>query len=146
MNEYFRSAGISDDKERISYVESLFRGEARKWQGARKRIREPYAAFQVEFLEDFNTQERVSAVKAALYGEAQKENEPVSEFINKKLNLFDRIDPHLPEEEKAAQIFGQVDSEIRSRLNGISFSTVKALRDALINVERDMAKSVKKAN
>lgn len=143
-NEYFSLAQITDDKDRISFVESLLRDEALKWNGTNKRKRETYVEFERRFLTHYNSPERIAIATTMLYGDRHQHTEPVSEFITRKLDLFERISPDLPDETRANILLGQIDSEIRSRLRGVIFTNVERLRDAVVNVEKDIAESIEK--
>lgn len=95
VNNYFRKSNITEDTEKLYVVEDLLRGEARKWFEAYKDGRDTYVNFENRFILYFNSQTRLSAITVALYGERQRDNEPVNIFVTKKRNQCLRINLNL---------------------------------------------------
>lgn len=141
LNDYFRLARIQNYADKISTVESQLRGAACKWDGTQKRTRELTPNMK-RFLEYFNLQDKISAATTMLYGEKHNANQSVGDSITNKLELFERVSPDLPDHVKANILLGQIDSEIRSRLRGTTFTSVSVLKTAAVNVESDVIESI----
>lgn len=116
LDEYFLNNNVEDDFSKIQHTASLLKGEAKKWFEPYISLNISWTCFCDRFLYKFNDISITASYTAKLYGEKQNFTEKVSEFVSKKIALFNRLEPNRSEEHKSAIIMELLKPDIRSRL------------------------------
>lgn len=91
LRTHFFDHQIVDDREQLRVISESLVGNAKQWFQPRKPFTRTYQEFAIAFQEKFNSFEIRTTLKSRLYGEAQKANEDVTEFLFRKRALFNRL-------------------------------------------------------
>ncbi|KAJ8929697.1 hypothetical protein NQ314_017591 [Rhamnusium bicolor] len=97
-----------------------------------------FQRFQDRLKGKYNSASVLATARSRLYGENQKESEPVAVFIMRKTSLFNRLDPHIPEDTMVSIIIELINPEIRSRLRTSYFQQPEELIEAATVIEQDL--------
>lgn len=139
LEEYFLNNNVEDDFSKIQHTASLLKGEAKKWFEPYISLNLSWTCFCDRFLYKFNDISITASYTAKLYGEKQNFDEKVSEFISKKIALFNRLEPYRSEEHKSATIMELLKPDIRSRLRRFESSvSCENLLHISASIERDL--------
>lgn len=130
------------DLPRDQFTSSIgngLRGDAEKWWRAYSTMDIVWRRFQKIFLLRFNSVAVLSKVQAQLYARRQEEKEPVASFLQEKIQIFERIHPHEPEEGKIATLLELLKPSLRSLVRASRPATVEQMLTFAMGAEQDEA-------
>ncbi|KAJ8929602.1 hypothetical protein NQ314_017709 [Rhamnusium bicolor] len=138
LRKYFDKNQIQDEEDRVAIASSQLKGEAAKWYEHYQNLYMTFQRFQDRLKGKYNSASVLANARSRLYGEKQKESEPVAVFIMRKTSLFNRLDPHIPEDTMVSIIIELLNPEIRSRLRTSYFQQPEELIEAATVIEQDL--------
>lgn len=138
LNRHFAQANITDEYEKVAIANKQLKGDAARWYSLYRDLPLDYASFLQRLNNKFNTTSVLAAARSKLYGEAQEDQEPVSLFVTRKMTLFSRLDPLIPEGMMVDTIVEQLLPEIRSRLRAYTCHDAEDLITVATQIESDL--------
>uniref|UniRef100_V5G005 Ty3 transposon capsid-like protein domain-containing protein n=1 Tax=Anoplophora glabripennis TaxID=217634 RepID=V5G005_ANOGL len=135
LQDYFNKHDVIEDDERISIAIAQLRGSARTWYEPYQHLAITYDAFVERFLAKFNSTTAIADAKTRLYGERQRENEPVMLFITKKQNLFSRFQEAVPQKLEISIIKALLLPEIKYGLQAREFTDIEEFITNAVEIE-----------
>lgn len=131
------SAGVPKDCW-VNLAASRLRGRAHKWWNARIYVVDtPWAMFRSKFLAEFDDPHLLTSLRASLYGDRQAADKAVTDFIEEKLELHQRLCDGELESAFFPHIVELMRVELRAGLRRCTFASREELVRAARQAEKD---------
>lgn len=137
LYSYFEENEIRDESEKLNIATQL-RDAAAKWYEPYRQLAISYDSFTERLIYKFNSTSIITAAKARLYGEKQKEGEPAEIFLTNKPSLYMRLERQEPDILALKMFLDQLLPEIRSRIRSVEFQNIEELIQMSTQIETDL--------
>lgn len=138
LEEYFQKEDVKEDQDKVAVLRNHLGEKAKTWYRQYDGVPISYGSLKDRLLRRFDGPETIAAAKSRLYGDKQRDNEDSDVFITTKRNLFQRLEPNLPEEVVVQIVTEQLRPDIKSRLRGSNIRSVEDLIIIASQIEQDL--------
>lgn len=139
LEDYFHDERVPDEHWKPILLQQL-RGEAATWMKTYSQTQTTYGFLTSRLVDHYNHHSTLDKLTAKFYGSLQRD-EPVDQFIMKKMALANRIFPQMSRPAMTRTLIEQLRPEIRCQLRTAAPTNIEDLLRVAQDIERDLALS-----